>query len=99
MRSIVDWLNGHAQDKLPTAELVLDDLVVPFYSPFLLPIPVHLTAGLRRSVLDVASPSQVYAFERDPVQIVLKAADPRIALDVASFFYRSMPYAQLDDRF
>ena len=99
IRSIVDWLNGHAQEKLPTAELVLDDLVVPFYSPFLLPVPVHLTAGLRRSVLDVASPSQVYAFERDPVQIVLRSADPRIALHVSSFFYRSMPYAQLDDRF
>ena len=99
MRSIVDWLNGHAQERLPTAELVLDDLVVPFYSPFLLPVPVHLTAGLRRSVLDPASVSQVYDFDHDPVQIVLRSADPRIALNVASFFYRSMPYAQLDDRF
>ncbi len=98
VRSIVEWLNGHAREWKPTAELVLDDVVVPFYSPFVLPFPVHLTAGIRRRVLDVTNPSQVYTFEEDPVHIVIREQD-KIALNIASFFYRSMPYAQLDDRF
>lgn len=98
MRSIVEWLNGHAKDKEPTAELVLDDVVVPFFNRFVLPIPVHLTAGLRRRVLDAGDPAQVYAFERDPVHIVIRDQH-KLALNIASFFYRSTPREQLDDRF
>lgn len=98
MASVVEWLNGHAKDREPTAELVLDDLVVPFFSPFVLPLPVHLTAGLRRKVIDVTDPEQVFNFTRDPVHIVIREQH-RLALNVASFFYRSTPYAQLDDRF
>lgn len=96
MQSVVEWLNGHAREWKPTAELVLDDVVVPFFSPFVVPFPVHLTAGIRRRVLDVTNPSQVYTFEEDPVHIHIR---DDIALNVASFFYRSTPYEQLDDRF
>ena len=98
MASVVEWFNGHAKDREPTAELVLDDLVVPFFSPFVLPFPVHLTAGLRRKVIDVTDPEQVFNFTRDPVHIVIREQH-KLALNVASFFYRSTPYAQLDDRF
>jgi hypothetical protein len=98
MRSVVEWLNGHARNWKPTAEFVLDDVVVPFFSPFVLPIPVHLTAGIRRRVLDVGNPSQVHTFEEDPVHIVIREQH-KLALNIASFFYRSTPYAQLDDRF
>ena len=72
LASIVNWLNGHAKNTEPTSELVLDDVVVPFFNRFILPIPVHLTAGIRRRVIDVTDPKQVYSFERDPVQIVIR---------------------------
>ena len=98
MRSVVEWLNGHAKEWKPTAELVLDDVVVPFFSPFVLPFPVHLTAGIRRRVIDMTNPSQVYTFEEDPVHIVIRD-EHKLVLNIASFFYRSTPYAQLDDRF
>ena len=89
---VVQWLNGHATDKDPTAELVLGDLVVPFQGPLLLPVPRHLTAGLRRKVLDPASIGQVFAFERAPVHIHL--ADD-LAFIVESLFYRSQPAHEL----
>ena len=98
MRSVVEWLNGHAKEWKPTAELVLDDLVVPFFNPFVLPVPRHLTAGIRRRVLDPGNPSQVYTFEEDPVHIVIRDKH-KLALNIASFFYRSMPLEELDDRF
>ena len=89
---VVQWLNGHATDKDPTAELVLGDLVVPFQGPLLLPVPRHLTVGLRRKVLDPASIGQVFAFERAPVHIAL--ADD-LAFIVESLFYRSQPAHEL----
>ena len=98
MASVVEWLNGHAKDREPTAELVLDDLVVPFFNRFVLPLPVHLTAGLRRNVVDVTDPEQVFNFTRDPVHIVIREQH-KLALNIASFFYRSLPGEQLDDRF
>ena len=32
--------NRHTKDTEPTADLVLGDLVVPFFGPFLLPVPI-----------------------------------------------------------
>ena len=66
VRGIVEWLNGHAREWKPTAELVLDDVVVPFFNRFVLPIPVHLTAGIRRRVLDVTNPSPGLHVRRRP---------------------------------
>ena len=71
LQDAVEWLNGHTKDTDPTAELVLGDLVVPFLGPFWLPVPRHLTAGIRRKVLDPTSKSQVFAFERAPVHLTL----------------------------
>ena len=98
MRTVVEWLNDHADDKTPTAELVLEDLVLPFFSPYVLPVPVHATAGIRRKVIDVTDRGEVYEFEQDPVHIVLRR-EHKLAINLASFFYRSAPHEELDDRF
>ena len=94
LEDAVEWLNDHTRDTEPAAELVLGDLVVPFLSPFWLPVPRHLTVGIRRNVLDPGSKSEVFAFERAPVHLLL-GEDPKLAFNVESFFYRSQPAADI----
>ena len=71
-------------------ELVLADIVVPWWSPWVIPVPRHVTVGLRRRVLDPADRHQVYDFARAPVNVRL-ARDPQVNFIVDSFFYRSEP--------
>jgi hypothetical protein len=97
LQDVVEWLNGHTKDTDPTADLVLGDLVVPFLGPFWLPVPRHLTAGIRRKVLDPGSKNEAFAFERAPVHLYL-CEDHRVAFNVESLFYRSQPAsAQLSE--
>lgn len=98
MRTVAEWLDGHADGWVPTTEVVLEDLVVPFFSPYVVPIPVHVTTGIRRKVLDVNDPKDVYEFAQDPVHLVLRR-EHRLSINLASFFYRSAPREELDDRF
>jgi hypothetical protein len=97
-RTLMQWLDGHAEGWTSTSEVVLEDLVVPFFSPYVIPVPVHATVGVRRKVVDVTDRTDVYEFEQDPVHIVLRR-DHLAAIDVASLFYRSMPREELDERF
>ena len=90
LQDAVEWLNGHTKDTDPTADFVLGDLVVPFRGPFWLPVPRHLTAGIRRKVLDPGSKNEVFAFERAPVHLFL-CEDHRVAFNLESLFYRSLP--------
>ena len=100
------WLNGHQSpgDSAVTvtgppqvtgesdahAEFVLDDLVVPFYSPWVLPIPRHVTVGVRRRVLDKDDPKQVFTFDNAPVRANFSSS-PAIGMMVEDFFFRSSP--------
>jgi hypothetical protein len=100
------WLNSHEspEDNSVTvtgppqvtgesdahAELVLDDLVVPFYSPWVLPIPRHVTVGLRRRVLDKNDPKQVFNFDNAPVRTNFSSS-PAIGMMVEDFFFKSSP--------
>lgn len=102
--SATTWLNGHQSppDSAVTvtgpppvtgqsdahAEFVLDDLVVPFYSPWVLPIPRHVTVGVRRRVLDRDDPKQVFTFDNAPIRANLSSS-PAIGIMVEDFFYRS----------
>jgi hypothetical protein len=90
VKDAVEWLNGHSTDKEPTADFVLGDAVVPFLGPFWLPVPRHLTVGVRRKVLEPASRDDVFAFEKAPVDIQI-SKDPALAIIVESFYYRSQP--------
>lgn len=74
-------------------ELVLADTVVPWWSPWVIPVPRHVTVGLRRRVLEPSDPHQVYDFSRAPVNVRL-ARDPQVNFIVDSFFYRSIPLDQ-----
>lgn len=94
MRDVTEFLNDHSPDPHPAAEFVLGDLVVPFHGPFWLPVPRHATVGIRRNVIDPTDKEQVYAFDRAPVHVHL-FADPKLAFNVESFFYRSMPAEDL----
>ena len=98
------WLNDHEQpgDGVATtlgpppltgesdahAEFVLDDLVVPFYSPWVLPVPRHVTVGIRRRVLDKDDPTQVFTFDNAPVHAYFSSS-PAIGMMVEDFFFRS----------
>jgi hypothetical protein len=90
LRDIGELLNKRTENRDPTAEFVLDDLVVPFFGPLGVPVPRHATVGIRRRVLDPGSEEQVFAFERAPVNVRI-ASDPAVAFIVESFFYRSQP--------
>jgi hypothetical protein len=72
------------------AEFVLDDLVVPFFSPWVLPIPRHITIGVRRRVTDPSDPRQVFSFDDAPVRVNFSAG-PISGLIVESFFFKSLP--------
>ena len=96
LRDVAQFLNKRSDKAHPTAELVLDDLVVPFFGPLGLPVPRHATVGIRRRLLDPGSQEQVFAFERAPVNVRI-ASDPIVAFIVESFFYRSQPSATLDE--
>ena len=76
-------------------ELVLADTVVPWWSPWVIPVPRHVTVGLRRRVLEPSDPHQVYDFAKAPVNVRL-ARDPQVNFIVDSFFYRSQPLDQAE---
>ncbi len=81
-------------NKNPEAEFVLDDLVVPFFSPYVIPIPRHITVGVRRRMLDAGDIGQVFAFSQAPVEVFL-SRDPSFGIIVNSIFYRSQPSEDL----
>jgi len=96
VKDAVEWLNGHSTDKEPTADFVLGDAVVPFLGPFWLPVPRHLTTGVRRKVLNPGNRDDVFAFEKAPVHVQV-SKDPALAFIVESFYYRSQPAADIDE--
>lgn len=87
------WLNQHSE-KEAAAEFVLDDTVVPFFSPWVIPVPRHITFGVRRRVLDPSDAGQVFKFDRAPVQIFFNRG-PLVALIIESFFFKSLPSEEL----
>ncbi len=70
------------------AEFVLDDFVVPFYSPWALPIPRHITTGLRRLILDPASKEEMFRLKNAPVYAYIRR-DSNVAFIIESLFFRS----------
>ena len=96
LRDVGEFLNRRTENTDPAAELVLDDLVVPFFGPLGLPVPRHATVGIRRRILDPGSQEQVFAFERAPVNVRI-SSDPAVAFIVESFFYRSLPSATINE--
>jgi hypothetical protein len=89
LKDAVEWFNDHRKDPTPTAELVLGDLVVPFFGPLPVP-PRHVTIGVRRKVLDPGDLSSVFAFDRAPVYLEING-DPKLHFVVESFYYQSQP--------
>lgn len=91
-KDMAEFLNRKT-DTIPQAEFVLDDLVLPFYSIYVLPIPRHVTLGIRKLLLEpdqVKNPREIFAFESAPVQAFF-SRDPMVSLIVKSLFYRSLP--------
>ncbi|WP_159441669.1 hypothetical protein [Roseivivax lentus] len=82
-------------DTDPTAVLVIEDLVVPFYSLWVLPIPRHITIGVRRRNVDPFDIEEVFDFNKAPVKGQI-SSDPNLQLILESFFFRSMPIEELD---
>jgi len=72
------------------AEFVLDDLVVPFYAAYGMPIPRHISTGVRRRVIDRDDPQEIFAFDNAPVRAYFTRS-PETGLIVDSFFFKSLP--------
>ena len=62
----------------------------PLYSPWVIPIPRHITIGIRRRITDPDDPEEVFRFANAPVQIRFQE-DPPTGLIINSFFYTSLP--------
>jgi hypothetical protein len=90
-KGIADKLN-ESSTREPDAEFVLDDLVVPFFSPWVVPIPRHVTLGIRRRVLQADDERAVFQFERAPVLVFF---DKDKGFIVESLFYKSLPAEDL----
>jgi hypothetical protein len=81
-------------DVEPTAEFVLDDLVLPLVTTTGVPLPRHITVGVRRRALDsLVDPKPAYKFTQAPFVRAASRA-PGFGLIVESFFFRSLPAAQ-----
>ena len=87
-RRLPDMTGAAPETGTPSAEFVLDDVVVPFFSPYLLPVPRHVTVGIRRRVANPADQKEVYSFEDSPIQVELSKS-PHVGLLVESLFFRS----------
>ncbi len=90
LKRAAEWLNEHGEEGDPSAEFVIDDLVVPF----VLPIPRHVTLGLRRSLEDVADVGDVAAFTRAPLVVYFTESSPNGFL-VNELFLRSQSVENL----
>ena len=95
-KSVAEWLNKNSK-KEPSAEFVIDDLVMPFYAAYVIPIPHHITIGIRRRILDARDPKQLYSFDKAPIKATLRRGDPEISIIVNSFFYKSLPFEDISE--
>lgn len=94
IKGLVDFLSNNGERE-KTASFVIDDVAVPFFSEYLLPIPRHITIGVRRDVIDPHDPKQVFSFENAPIHIKLNKA-PITELIVESIFFRSPSAADVE---
>ena len=95
---LAKWLNERSENE-PQAEFVIDDLVVPFYSLYVLPIPRHITLGIRKlfdRMDQIKEVAEYFDFSRAPVVSYFNRS-PVLALIVRSLFYKSMPSDSLDE--
>lgn len=89
----VEKLHSHGERE-GEAEFVLDDVVVPFFSPYVIPIPRHITIGVRRRILRDDDLADAFAFSAAPVKITF-CKDPEWRVIVNSLFYKSLPAEDL----
>jgi hypothetical protein len=92
---VVEAASGHAERR-DVAQLVLDDVVLPFLSEFIVPVPRHITVGIRRNLLTPYDEQATFVFEEAPVQLVF-GEEPRWGIVIESFFYRSRRPAPPDE--
>ena len=100
-KDVAEWLKQNSEhdsdsENMPAAEFVLDDIVVPFFSPYVIPIPRHITLGIRRRIIDPTDPAEIFSFDRAPVKAYLRR-DPEISLIIESLFYKSLPSEALSE--
>jgi hypothetical protein len=95
LSDVIDWASGNAKT-MDVAHFVLDDVVVPLFSPWILPIPRHITVGIRRNIDNPLDPHEVFDFEQAPVQLTF-GSDPAWGMIIESFYYESQPLEAIDD--
>ncbi|MFF7976901.1 hypothetical protein [Streptomyces sp. NPDC007905] len=59
-----------------------------FFSPYLLPIPRHITVGVRRRAVNPEDLAQAFSFEDAPIKLSLHE-QPKLGAIVESLFFRS----------
>jgi hypothetical protein len=95
-KDLAKWLNENSKKEEPTMEFVVNDLVMPFYAPYVLPLPHHITIGLRRRIIDPTDPKEIFSFDKPPIKAYFRR-DPEIALIVNYLFYKSLPSEDIEE--
>jgi hypothetical protein len=81
--------NPYLGERAPAGpELVLDDLVIPLAAFSSLPIPRHLTVGVRRTRNRLDDPHEAFDFTRAPVALRF-ASDPGCGFYIERLFFAS----------
>ena len=88
LQDALQWFNHRDIPGVTAPDVVLGDLVVPFDGP--LPVPRHITVGIRRTVLNPTDAGQVYAFDHAPVYLQL-SQDPKLHFVLETLYYQSQP--------
>jgi hypothetical protein len=91
LKTLADRLkNLRADPTHEPVEFIVDDLVVPFFSPWLVPLPRHVTIGLRRFIWNIKSPEVKFDFTDGPISFNC-GANPRWGIEIDKLFFRSEP--------
>ncbi len=100
MKTVRQVLRGKEQPGATSggapASLVLDDLVLPYTHNFLVPLPRHLTTGLRRDLDGLTGKEKLWDLASAPVKIQFHA-DPDFGMLVNSLYYTSQPESKLKE--
>ncbi|MCI0618597.1 hypothetical protein L0244_36935, partial [bacterium] len=70
LKEFNEWLNS-GQPQPGQIQFVLEDIVIPFFSILLLPIPIHGRIGIRRNIEFGDRFEEVYSFASAPIKIDL----------------------------
>lgn len=92
LKEFNEWLNS-GQPQPGQIQFVLEDIVIPFFSILLLPLPIHGRLGIRRNIEFGDRFEEAYSFAGAPIKIDLAG----FLILIEEFIIESVDPASLED--